>query len=134
MRPSPATWLIFAVIILTSGFVLRFRQFEIGSLLVASAIGAFWFFSKNHMVANLLVQALITIGYLPTIHKLLEGTARTEPLYPWFLAIGASACGAILAHLPHEETRESRTDAILSKVYAWRSLSCAGVVIFLTLR
>ena len=128
-----STWMIFTVLVLHSRSALRFTRLDVTYLFIAAMIGVFWSWSKKHIVANLLVQGLITIGYLPTIHKLLEHAA-TEPLYPWLLPHGASICGAVLAHMPAEQhTPKSRIDSMLSKVYAWRSIACTGTVILLLL-
>lgn len=128
-----ATWIVFGAVVYASGRTLHFRTFDIWYLAGAFAITLFWFITQNHFAANLLVQALIVIGYLPMFHKFIADKVSTEPFLPWIITFAASTCGAILAWLPHDGTDETRTDKILATVYAWRSIVCCGLVIFLML-
>ncbi len=125
------TWIIFSFILIRSGFVLRFERFEGWYLLGALVIGMFWVCSRNHRMANLLVNALITAGWLPTFHKIIV-YRLSEPLLPWCINLVAGACGIILATMPNPKA--DATDRLLSKVYAWRSfLSIALNIVLLSI-
>jgi len=63
----------------------KIGKVEIISLIIAVAIGIFWQVSGNSTLANLSLQLVFVISFIPTIYGLLYEGASERPL-PWFLA------------------------------------------------
>jgi hypothetical protein len=69
---------------------MRLRPFEKWYLSGVAAIVFYGFVSGNAWNSNILTQVLITIGYIPTMHNLIQQKKNTESFFPWSCALIAS--------------------------------------------
>ncbi len=69
---------------------VRFKPFEKWYLFGAGGIILFLIISGNFFSTNILIQALITIGYIPTIHNFFVTKKNTESFTAWILLLIAS--------------------------------------------
>lgn len=115
--------IVFALILATlrwSRSKVKFRPFEKWYLLGAGGIAVFWFFSGDAFTSNLIVQLLILVGYLPTIHKLVAEKENTESYTSWGIALAAVSVACYPAMVGGNT---------LSTIYAVRSVVMVLVVI-----
>jgi len=56
----------------------RFNRFDIGCLLFVLLILAFWLFTQNHLITNLLVQGILVIAYFPVISRMINTKVNSE--------------------------------------------------------
>lgn len=63
-----------------TGLQRRIDQWCLG---VAVVIVIGWLLSGSHVVANLAIQGIIIVGYLPLLAKLWNAPTKTEPYYYW---------------------------------------------------
>lgn len=99
---------------------LRFKPFEKYYLASASLIVIFWGISNNAFISNLLFQALITIGILPTVQTLLLTKRNPESFFLW----GSGMVASLLSFYP-------AMGNTLAIIYSLRSL--VGILIVLAL-
>lgn len=99
-----------------------FRPFEKWYLAGAAAIVIYWAYSSDPFVSNLLVQALIWIGYFPTIQKLWVEKQNTESFSAWGLVLIAST----IALYPAIESGK-----ILAIIYTCRTVAMVFLVLVL---
>ena len=118
------TVIIISAILLWSKAEVKFRPFEKWYLVIAGLITLFWLLSRNPFVANLLIQALILIGYFPTIQKLLAEKQNTESFSAWLIAFSAG----LLALYP-----AINSGSILPIIYVGRTLVMQSAIIGLML-
>ena len=104
---------------------LRFKPFEKYYLISAMGIVVFWAMTGNAFVANLLVQALIVVGYAPTIQNLIYSTKNPETYVTWSISLGA----AILSLYPIIANGN-----LLASIYSIRAIIMISFVIYLMLR
>ncbi|OGY96375.1 MAG: hypothetical protein A2122_01380 [Candidatus Liptonbacteria bacterium GWB1_49_6] len=117
------TSIIFGAVFYRGGVqALHFKAFDAGCLVAAMMIIGFWAVTKNHIMANLLTQVLLVVGYFPTISKLLASKENTESLAAWFIMWAGSA----LALYPPLAAEEKNW---LAAVYAIRALIFTSVLI-----
>jgi hypothetical protein len=64
----------------------RLKPVEIGALIVALLIGVLWRATGNDRIANLSIQVVYAISYVPLIVGFVRGTAREDPA-PWIIAV-----------------------------------------------
>lgn len=115
--------IIFSVVLYRGGAEsLRFYAFDAGCLIAAMVILGFWAITKNHIMANLLTQVLLVVGYFPTISKLVTSEKNPEPLTAWLVAWAGSAL-AVYPPLAAEKKNW------LAAVYAIRALFFISVLI-----
>ncbi len=62
---------------------VSFKSFEKYYLAGAAICVLFWVMSDNPFQTNLLVQTLIIIGYVPTIHSMLSTKSSSESMTSW---------------------------------------------------
>jgi hypothetical protein len=72
--------------------------------------------------SNLFVQALITMGYIPTVHKVISNKRNTESFLPWIFSL----CAGLFALVP--ALFDGNT---LATVYAGRTVVLVGLFIML---
>lgn len=81
----------FIMCVMILGFILSkhppisFDRFDKFFLSFAGTIIIFWIISKDAVWANYFSQALITLGYWPTIKKARKERKRNEPYKSWIL-------------------------------------------------
>ncbi|MGE0089329.1 MAG: hypothetical protein AB7S50_07625 [Bacteroidales bacterium] len=100
----------------------KFNKFDIGCLFAVLLIILFWFITKNHLIANLLIQSIIVIAYFPVVRRLIISKENTEPFSVWFAMILAPVF-ALLS-----------SKGILATVYSVRAIICVGLLLLLMLR
>lgn len=102
---------------------VSFGNFEKYYLAGTSICVLFWVISDNPLQTNLLVQTLIIIGYIPTIHNILLAKRSSEPKLVWTIwSIGSfsSLYPAIMKENP------------LAIVYSIRGMTMCLIILFLT--
>jgi ribosomal protein S18 acetylase RimI-like enzyme len=114
--------IIISTILLTQKFSLHFRLFEKWYLLAAGVIVAFWAFSKNAFISNLLVQTILVVSYLPTIQKIVTDKKNSESTAVWGVCLFASVVSLYTAFA---------SGNILSLIYVGRSIFMVMIVMSL---
>ena len=99
--------------------------FEIGCLTGCAIIAMIWFFSRSHVLCNLMIQVMMIIAYFPLVYHLWNAPANTEPYFPWLITMLAST----LAMYEPIKKRD-----LLAAVYLTRSTLSVLVVIMLMIR
>jgi hypothetical protein len=100
----------------------RFTRFDRGCLVAVLCIVLFWGITQNHVVTNVLVQAILVIAYFPVVRRLYEAKENTESFVIWI--------GMLLA--PLLSLLSARGE--LAYVYTLRAVVCVGVLLLLMLR
>lgn len=100
-----------------------FEKFYFSGLVI---VAVFWFLTANSFISNLLVQAILALGYIPTIHTLLKGKTNTESFATWGLILAAS-----LVSLYPSTIALHKNGDILALVYAVRSIVLLSTVLLL---
>lgn len=116
-----------------------FTWFEISNLAIAGVVLIFWWRSKSPFLSNLAIQALMVIGYLPLIARMLTVDENPEPWSSWIPIWFACVFAMVSAYLPKKDGEgavKPRTwkDTFLPKVYATRALVIVTVLLLLMLR
>ncbi|MFH1404908.1 MAG: hypothetical protein ABIH21_02300 [Patescibacteria group bacterium] len=93
---------------------LVFQSFEKKYLLATAGIVAYWAVTGEALIANVLIQIIIALGYPPTIEKLWKAKRNTEPFAGWICVV----CANITSLIPALERRDG-----LATLYATRSLT-----------
>jgi hypothetical protein len=101
------------------------RSIDIYCLIASALILVFWRIKRQHGTANILLQLVMVVAYLPTIGNLWEATRNTESLPVWILAW----FGAVFAFISASVERDK-----LGKIYAGRGLVLVSIVIWLIAR
>jgi chromate transport protein ChrA len=116
-----------------------FTWFETSNLTVAGVVLIFWWRSKNPFTSNLAIQALMVIGYLPLIARILTVEHNPEPWSVWIPSWFACVFAMVPAYLP-KKTKEGEGDAaqtwrdtFLPKVYATRAFVFVTTLLLLML-
>lgn len=73
---------------LFNGQFSKFRPVDTACLVIAILVGIFWRLSGDPIAANLLLQVVYVISFLPTISGLRKRTLRDTP-YPWAINVVA---------------------------------------------
>jgi hypothetical protein len=101
---------------------MRFQRFEKYYLLGVSVCIVFWIISDNSLYTNLFVQALIVIGYFPTIHNILVSRKSTESKQAWTIWL----IGLALSLYPALDKHN-----ILAIIYALRGVVMCSILLAL---
>jgi hypothetical protein len=100
----------------------KFTRFDKGCLAAVIIIVAFWVFTQNHKVTNILMQAILVIAYFPVVKRLLDAKKNTEPFSVWI--------GMLLA--PVLALMSSK--GVLATIYSVRAIICVSLLLLLMLR
>jgi len=100
----------------------KFNKFDIGCLVAVILIIFFWLLTKNHLVANLLVQSIIVMAYFPVVRRLIVSKENTESFTVW-IAMMLAPVFALLS-----------SKGFLATVYSVRAIICVGLLLLLMLR
>lgn len=100
----------------------KLTRFDIGCLTAVVIIVAFWVFTHNDKVTNLLMQAILVIAYFPVVKRLIETKKNTEPFSVWI--------GMLLA--PFIALISSK--GTLATIYSVRAIICVSLLLLLMLR
>ena len=95
----------------------RFTRFDLGCLVGVLGIVAFWAATRQHAVSHLLIQAILLIGYVPVVRRLVTSSRNTESFAIWIAMFLAPAFGLL------------SSKGWLATVYSVRNLCCtAGLI------
>lgn len=118
----------FSCVVITSvlfvyGYHIRLTKFDGWCLAVSGVILILWWVSKDAQFSNLLVQALICIGYAPTVIDIFKEKKHNESFVLWGSYFVASAVSFVPVLLFGE---------LISIVYSTRStLMLLGMILLL---
>ncbi len=104
----------------------KLKPFEKYYFMGLILIGVFWFFTRNPFDSNLLIQLLISIGYIPTAHNIIASERNTESFTVWGLIFAASVISlypSIHAWLQNGN--------VLAFIYSLRSVVMIGCMLIL---
>lgn len=73
----------------------RFNRFDLFCLGIVTLIVIFWLITQNHLITNLLVQAILVIAYFPVINRMM----RTGENHESYLLWGGMLLASVLAML-----------------------------------
>jgi hypothetical protein len=121
---DPIANLITLVVVWRHGGVWRPTSIEKGSFIAGALILMGWSLTGQHLWANLFLQGIISVGYIPTWESLWRGTRR-EPAGLWAL-MGCTAAFAIIPAVVAEKP--------LAIVYTLRGTILASITFSLILR
>jgi hypothetical protein len=101
----------------------KFSKFEKICLCLVILVFLIWIITKQNILANILIQIILVIAYLPTLIHLWKAQENTESLSAWSLDFFASVVGMIA---PFQAMN------ILALIYSTRSaISTFAVIIFI---
>jgi len=100
----------------------KFTYFDKGCLVAVLIITAFWIFTQNHMVANIVVQAITTIAYFPVVKRLWESKNNTESFTAWIGMLLASAISLF------------SNEGFLASIYSVRAIVSIFLLLLLMVR
>lgn len=100
----------------------RFTRFDKGCLIAVLIISVFWLFTKNHLVTNILMQAILVIAYFPVFKRLITSKENSEPFIVWIGMLIAPS----IALLSSKGT--------LATIYSTRAIICVSTLLILMLR
>jgi hypothetical protein len=100
----------------------RFTRFDTGCLIAVILITVFWFFTKDHLATNLLMQTILVIAYFPVINRLLRSKENTEPFLVWIGMLVAPVLALISSR------------GLLAAIYSTRAIICVSILLALMLR
>jgi hypothetical protein len=103
----------------------KFTKFEKICLYFVILIFLMWIVSGQNILANILIQVILVIAYLPTVVHLWKSEENTESLSAWSLDFFASIFGMIVPLLMMD---------FLPLIYGIRSTICTFAVIALIWR
>ena len=78
-------WVIVAFIVFAPRSDKSLHAFDFGCLAASGLIVVIWAVSGSHITANLLIQLVMLVSYLPTYHRILHERRNTESFVMWGL-------------------------------------------------
>ena len=120
-----ATLVLITVLICGRREKVYFKTFEKYYLAAAGFCLVFWLVSNNSFVTNLLVQGLTILGYIPTIHNILQARRSNESKLAWAVWLSASVLSLYPALANHN---------LLAVIYSLRGNIMGGSILLLTCR
>lgn len=120
----------FSCVVITSvlfiyGYHVRLTRFDIWSLVASGVILILWWISKDPQLSNFLVQALICIGYAPTVIDIVKEKKHDESFVLW----GSYFVASVVSFVPVLLFGE-----LISIVYSTRSTLMLLGMIFLLIK
>jgi hypothetical protein len=100
----------------------KFTGFDKGCLAAVLIILIFWFFTRNHMVTNILMQLIMVIAYFPVVKRLIDTRENTEPFSVWIGMLLAPSIALI------------SSKGSLATIYSVRAIICVSILLLLMLR
>ena len=100
----------------------KFNAFDKGCLVAVLVIVVFWLLTQNHVVAHLLIQAIMVIAYFPVVRRLWTAQENTESFIAWI--------GMMIAPL----VSLLSSKGMLATIYSVRATVCTGLLLLLMLR
>jgi hypothetical protein len=121
-----STSIITLTIILFGSRKWKLRSFEKFYFIGLVVVGLFWFLTSDAFTSNLLIQVIIALGYIPTVHTLIKGRVNTESFTVWGLIFAASIVSLYPSLIAFTSSGE-----LLSLVYTLRSIVLLSLVLVL---
>lgn len=119
------TTVILVAIAVQSHADFSFSDFQTGCLIAGAIVFAYYFTTKKALFANFAANALLTVGFFPTIEKLCVSSVNTESVISWSIGWVAALVGL------YNPIRQGNR---LAKLYAFRAFICVSIVLLLALR
>ena len=105
--------------------VFDFDSVHLACFVLAGIIIVYWALTSSAFLANLALQTVIVVGYVPTWRKLWLAPHNTEPVKVWLIFLFGSLVSLIPAWAG---------DNTLAKVYAVRATICTLILFFFMIR
>lgn len=119
-------WSLLVVLLITrDSNKPAFTTFDKSCLSFSGVIFVFWLFTQQHVLSNLLLQAIITIAYFPTIVNLWNASEHSESLGMWIIIWIATVLGLYSAIMEKN---------MLGTIYAARGLILIFILFILILK
>lgn len=100
----------------------RFTRFDLGCTGAVLVILGGWALTRSHLLANLAIQSILVIAYLPVVRRLSAARENTESFSAW-IAMMVAPFFALLS-----------SEGLLASVYAIRAIVCTSVLLALMTR
>lgn len=97
----------------------RFNRFDWWCLISVFVIMVYWFFSHNHLIANIAIQLIMVIAYFPVVRRMIATKTNSEPFMVWAALMIAPLISLI------------SSKGILATVYATRAFACTFLLLLL---
>ena len=107
------------------GVMAKFTKLEKLCLALTVIILVIWFLTKNELLANFLLQGIITIAYFPTFARLYNSKYNYESVGMWIAIFLATISGLIASY--------SKKD-LIGVTYAFRGLILISILFILIAR
>ena len=118
--------LIMVVIVAVNGWkILPLSTLETYCAIAVLLILGMWTWKKNHAATFLATQALLIVGYFPTMEKIVIESRNTESFLAWGLIGAANLTGAISAGMSKK---------LLPFLYALRAVIMIAITLALMLK
>jgi len=111
-----------AIIYLFGDKSTRFTRFDRGCLIAVLIIVAFWGFTREHVMANLLIQLILVVAYFPVVKRLWNSDENTESFAAWFGLLFAPIFSLL------------SSKGALASVYAIRAIVSTSLLLMLMTR
>jgi len=118
------TFLILVFVFLFTKSKIQFNAFQVFYFTSACVIVVLWILTKSAFHANLLVQLLISLGYIPTIESLAKAKKNPESLFAWTVTFAAGAVSFYPAY---------QGGNTLSILYSIRCMVMVGILLVMIL-
>ena len=119
-------WVVLVTIVFISPHPrLGLSLFEVECIAAALLVGFIWRKTRQHASANIALQGILVIAYLPTIYGLWYATTNHESFSAWSIQWCAGLCMLV----PPWKKRDG-----LALLYAARSFSFITLMLFLMTR
>lgn len=116
---------LFAIVFVSPHPRLGLNFFEVCCIAAALLIGYGWRRTRKHVLANLAIQGIMVVAYLPTLYGLWYATTNHESLSAWSIQWLVCACALVTAI----EKRDR-----LAMIYAGRAVTFVSLMLFLMIR
>ena len=115
-------WAVFLILLIARRGRFEFNGFEICCFVASGLILIFWIYTRQHVLANLALQGIMIIAYLPLFKNLYQTGKNTEPFVIWSGSLVAAAFALYPAWVEGD---------MLAVVYVSRAIICIGTVLIL---
>lgn len=100
----------------------KFTKFDKGCLITVLLIVLFWLITRNHLITNLFIQAILVIAYFPVVKRFIDTRENAEPFSVWIGMLIASVLALF------------STEGLLAHIYTIRAVVCISLLLILMLR
>jgi hypothetical protein len=100
----------------------KFNTFDLGCLVAVILIVGFWFYSSNHLVTHISIQAILVVAYFPVVKRMIQSKRNTEPFSVWIALLLAPIISLF------------SSEGILASIYTYRAIACTSLLLILMIR